>query len=225
MRRMPRCCDPVAPTSTSTSPAAGSTCDDPDGAVEGRGRGRRGDLGRDGAHPAGHRRRDALARRRRHRVGARHPGPHARRGRLRRRRAERRLRRRCRAGARRRQLLPRLRRPVRLPHQPRVPARRGPSATPVPRDIRTVAPTARLTASSSTPTRRARRCRAASISRLASATPPSGTARGPAADRLAVLPVRAASPRSSATTGDPTLEPSPFFTTMNGYAKEHRTHG
>ena len=80
------------------------------------------------------------------------PGHTRRRGRLRRRRPERRLRRRRRAGARRRQLLPRLRRPVRRTARASSTCATRSGRDTCTSDIRTGAPTARPTASNSTPT-------------------------------------------------------------------------
>ena len=60
-------------------------------------------------------------------------------------------------------------------------------------------------------------CRGAWTSRPGSTTPPAG-ACAPACRRRTRRTRRSpAWPRNSATTGDPTLEPSPFFTTLHGY--------
>ena len=73
----------------------------------------------------------------------------------------------------------------------RVPARRDPSAAPVPGAPVPHAPTARPTASSSTASRPGRRCRGAWTSRPASTTPRRGCLRRrPAGDGLAVLALR-----------------------------------
>ena len=221
MRPTPHCCGPAAPTSRSTSTGEATICAIPR-ARPSRSRWRSGHLRRDRTHHAGPRRRDDLPRRRRHRHRSRDPGSP----------------RRAVAyvvdgqndvfvgdavqmhGAANgfpgyddpdayRTSLISLRDEIR----PRSCSSGMPIATPM----------ACRTASNSTASRRVRRCEESTRHREphphARAAVPG---RGPRGVRLAVLALRAASPRNSATTGDPTLEPSPFFMTMHGYRTQHR---
>ena len=146
------------------------------------------------------------------------PGHTAGVGRVRRRRPERRVRRRRRPGARCRQRLPRLRGPGRLPREP--------AATCATRSVRSTCtsgtPTAARTAST---VRRRARPRAGAggapgeprTSRPASAARRSGCLADGLAETESPYSPFARVAEELGYTGDPTLEPSPFFTTMHGY--------
>ena len=77
MRPTRPCCVPGAPTLTSTWTCASSTSNDPDAVEEQTDAANARHLRRDGADHAGEGRRDPLPRRGRHRLRAPHPGPHA----------------------------------------------------------------------------------------------------------------------------------------------------
>ena len=118
--------------------------------------------------------------------------------------------------------------PRRLPREPAVPARRGPSAAPLPGAPVPRRGRRRRTGSNSTASRPTGRSARASTSRPGSATRPTYV-------RDAVRrPTRSYSPFARVAeelgySGDPTLEPSPFFTTLHGYCascrrrQEHHT--
>ena len=179
-----------------------------------------GHLRRDGADHAGEGRRDPVPGRGRHRLRAPHPGPHGRLRGLRRGRAAVGLRRRRRADPRCRQRLPRLRGSGRLPLEPAVPARRGPSAAPVPGPPVPGCGRACPTASNWTAEAARMPCRGAWTSRPGSTTPPAAACATACRRRTRCTPRSPRWPRSSATPGDPTLEPSPFFTTLHGYRRQ-----